>query len=132
MRIFGRESAAWVALITIIVQAVGAFWVNFTPTVQAWVIAAVAAGLNLAVAFVVRDGQIAAITGFVQAAISLAVGLGANLSAQQQFYVMAAVTALAQFYARQQVTPPVPASDQSLLTRIRARRVAPPSTPAAA
>jgi len=137
--LFGREPAAWTALATIIVQAVGAFWVSFSTDTQAWVVAAVAAGLNLAVAIVVRNGVIAAIGGLTQAVVSLAVGLGAHLTADQQFAVMALVTGLVQFAARQSVTAPTPPPDQSVLERMRLRRrpaptppAAPPAPPAAA
>jgi drug/metabolite transporter (DMT)-like permease len=130
--ILGREPAAWVALVTIIIGAVGAFWAGFTIDTQAWVIAAVAAALNLAVAFVTRDGIIAAVSGFIQAAVSLAVGLGAHLDPTQQFYVLTVVVSLAQFFARQQITPPVPPPAQSALQRWRQRRTPEPPAPAPA
>lgn len=109
MKILGREPAAWVALATILVQAIGAFAAGFSVDMQAWVVAAIAAGLNLIVAFVTHDGVIAAISGFTQAAISLSVGLGAHLDTHQQFYVVAVVVAVAQWFTRQNVVAPVPA-----------------------
>jgi len=107
MKIFGREPAAWVALATIIVQAIGAFWAGFTPTTQGWVIAVVSTATGLIVAIVTHDGVIAAISGFAQAALSLAVGLGVHMDTHQQFYVMAVVTAVAQWFTRQNVVAPV-------------------------
>lgn len=107
MKILGREPAAWAALASIIVSGVGAFWAGFGVDEQAWVMAVVTAGLGLVTAVIVRDGVIAAISGLVQAAVSLAVGLGADLSTAQQFAVMTFVTGLAQFATRQSVTAPV-------------------------
>lgn len=110
MKILGREPAAWVALATIIVQAIGAFWAGFTPKTQGWVVAVIAGGLGLVVAIVTHDGVIAAISGFSQAAVSLAVGLGAHMDTHQQFYIVAAIVAVAQWVTRQNVVAPVPAA----------------------
>lgn len=110
MKILGREPAAWVALASIIVQAIGAFWAGFTPSTQGWVVAVVSGGLGLVVAVVTHDGVIAAISGFVQAAVSLAVGLGVHMDTQKQFYILAVIVAVAQWVTRQNVTAPVPAA----------------------
>lgn len=108
MKILGREPAAWVAFLTIVVQGIGAFWADFGVDTQAIVIAALTAGLNLIVAFAVHDGVIAAVSGFIQSAIVLSVGLGADLSATQQTLLVVAVVGAFQFFTRQQVTAPVP------------------------
>lgn len=114
VKILGREPAAWAALVSIVLQAIGAFVVNFDPTVQAWVNAVVIAVLGLIVAGMVHDGVIAAITGFVQATIMLAVGLGLDWSADKQALVLVFVTAVAQFAVRQTVTAPVSSEDLRL------------------
>lgn len=127
MKILGREPAAWVALATILVQAIGAFWAKFSVDLQSWVIAAITAGLGLVVAIVTHDGVIAAISGFAQAAVSLAVGLGSHLNTHEQFYIVAAVVAIAQWITRQNVVAPVPAD----AFRRMPIAPAPPQAPAA-
>lgn len=111
MKIFGREPAAWAALASILVQTIGAFVVGFDSEAQAWVNAVVLAGLGLIVAFMVHDGVISAITGFAQAALTLAVGLGLDWSAGKQALVVSLITAVAQFGVRQSVTAPVSAGE---------------------
>jgi hypothetical protein len=108
MKILGREPAAWAGLASIIVSGIGAFWAGFDTDTQAWTMAVVTAVLGLIVAVMVHDGVIAAIAGFVQAVVSLAVGLGADLSTARQFAIMTIVTGLAQFATRQSVGAPVP------------------------
>jgi len=108
MRILGREPAAWAALASIVLQAIGAFVADFDAETQAWVNGVFIAVLGLIVAFMVHDGVIAAITGLVQAVITLSVGLGLDWSAEKQALVLTFVTAFAQFAVRQTVTAPVP------------------------
>lgn len=108
MKIFGREPAAWAGLASIILSAIGAFWADFDTDTQAWTMAVVTAALGLIVAVMVHDGVIAAISGFLQSVVSLAVGLGADLSTAQQFAITVLVTGLAQFATRQAVGAPVP------------------------
>ena len=108
MKIFGREPAAWAALVSIVLQVIGAFVADFDATKQAWVNAVVIAVLGLIVAFMVHDGVIAALTGFAQAVLTLAVGLGLDWSAEKQALILSLITAVAQFAVRQVVTAPVP------------------------
>ncbi|MFJ7963118.1 hypothetical protein [Streptomyces sp. NPDC096324] len=108
MKIIGREPAAWAALASILLQVIGAFVADFDATKQAWVNAVVIAALGLIVAVMVHDGVIAAITGFAQAVIVLAAGLGLDWSAEKQALVLSLITAVAQFAVRQVVTAPVP------------------------
>jgi len=111
--ILGREPAAWAALVSIVLQAIGAFVADFDATKQAWVNAVALAVLGLIVAFMVHDGVIAAIAGFVQAAMALAVGLGLDWSAARQASVLIFVTAAVQFAVRQTVVAPVTAAQVS-------------------
>jgi hypothetical protein len=90
MKIFGREPAAWLALIAVAVKLSTAFGLDLTDGQQA-VINAVAAAL-----------------GFVQAALALAVGFGLHWSPEQQAVVMSFVSALVAMWTRTQVTAPVP------------------------
>lgn len=107
MKILGREPAAWAALASILLQVIGAFVADFDATKQAWVNAVVIAALGLIVAVMVHDGVIAAITGFAQATLTLAVGLGLDWSAEKQALILSLITAVAQFAVRQVVTAPV-------------------------
>lgn len=113
VKILGREPAAWAALASIVLQAIGAFVADFDATKQAWVNAVVLAVLGLVVAFMVHDGVIAAVSGLVQATITLGVGLGLDWSAARQALVLSLVTAVAQFVVRQNVTAPVTAAQVS-------------------
>ena len=108
MKIFGREPAAWAALVSIILQVIGAFVADFDSETQAWVNAVVLAVLGLIVAVTVHDGVIAALTGLAQAILTLAVGLGLDWSAEKQALILSLITAVAQFAVRQVVTAPVP------------------------
>lgn len=113
VKILGREPAAWAALASIVLQAIGAFVADFDATKQAWVNAVVLAALGLIVAFMVHDGVIAAIAGFAQAVLTLAVGLGLDWSAEKQALVLAFVTGVVQFAVRQAVIAPVTADQVS-------------------
>ena len=108
MKILGREPAAWAALVSIVLQVIGAFVAGFDAETQAWVNAVVLAVLGLIVALMVHDGVIAAISGLAQATVTLAVGLGLDWSAEKQALILSLVTAVAQFAVRQAVTAPVP------------------------
>jgi hypothetical protein len=108
-KILGREPALWLALIAAALKLVGAFWLNLTPDMQAWLNAAAAAGMGLVVAVMVRDGIVAAVIGLAQAMLALAVGLGLDWSAEQQAVFMGFVTLAAGAFERTQVVAPVPA-----------------------
>jgi low affinity Fe/Cu permease len=109
VKILGREPAAWLAFVAIVVKLVSAFIVTVGDDTQAYINAAAAAGMGLLIAVIVHDGVIAAVLGLVQASISLAVGLGLDWSADRQALVMTAVTILFTGYDRSVVTAPVPA-----------------------
>lgn len=111
-RIFGREPAALLALVAVIVQFVSAFLVEVGQDTQTAINVTAAAGVGLIVAFMVGkdgDGLLAALVGFAQAGLALGMNLGLDWSADRQAAAMAAVTVVAQFFLRTQVTAPVPA-----------------------
>lgn len=108
--VLGREPAVWVALLTAALGAATAFGWNVSPTTQAVVIAVASAVLGLVVAITVHDGIVAAVMGLSQALVSLVVGMGYDLSADNQYKIMLFVAAAATWYTRSQVTAPVPAS----------------------
>lgn len=108
--LLGREPALWVALVTAALGALTAFGVDVSPTVQAVIVAAVSAGLGLIVAITVHDGVAAAVLGFAQALVSLIVGMGYDLSPDNQMKIMALVIAAVAWVTRKVSTAPVPAS----------------------
>lgn len=108
MKIFGREPAAWLALVAVIVKLSTAFGLDLTDKQQAVINAAAAALVGLIVAFTVHDGIGAAAVGFLQAAIALAVGFGLHWSPEQQAVVLSFASALVAMWTRTQVTAPVP------------------------
>jgi hypothetical protein len=108
-KIFGREPAAWLALVAVLVKLVAAFGLDVSTDQQAWINAVAAAVVGLVVAFMVHDGAAAAIIGLAQAALAAAVGFGLDWSADQQAVVMTGVTIVIALWTRTQVTAPVPA-----------------------
>ncbi|MFF6844668.1 hypothetical protein ACFY8X_38760 [Streptomyces tanashiensis] len=105
----GREPAAWLSLVAILVKLVSAFGVQVSPEMQATVNAVAAAGMGILIALAVHDGLGAAIIGLAQAALALGIGLGLNWSADKQAVVMTAVTIAVGMWDRTQVTAKVPA-----------------------
>lgn len=108
--LLGREPALWTALVTAALGALTAFGVDVSPTVQGVIVAAVSAGLGLIVAITVHDGVAAAVLGFAQALVSLVVGLGYDLSPDNQMKIMALVIAAVAWVTRKVSTAPVPGS----------------------
>lgn len=105
--LFGREPAAWLALFAVAVKLFSAFVIDVDMTTQAWVNAVAAAAMGVVIAWITKDGVIAAILGFVQAAISLAVGLGLDWDVATQAVVLSFVSLALGAYDRTQVTAPV-------------------------
>jgi len=107
-KLFGREPALWLGLISSLVMFAGAFGLNLTADQQALINAASAALFGLLTAwFIAKDGLTAAILGFVQAVLALAVGFGLNLSSDKQTIIMVVVSALTSMFVRTQATAPV-------------------------
>lgn len=105
-----RDPALWLTAFATVVRLVAAFWIDLSDNQQAVLNAAATAAAGIIVAFVVRrDGQVPAILGGVQAALALAVGFGAHLSAENQAIIMSAVGALVAAFVRTQVDAPVTA-----------------------
>jgi hypothetical protein len=118
-RIFGREPAVWLTLIATAVRLLGAFVIELTDGQQAVLNAVAAAGAALIVAVMVHDGQVAAILGFAQALIALAVGFGLHIDADRQAVIMSFVGAAVAMFVRTQVSPkaPVPAQTATIGSR---------------
>lgn len=104
----GREPALIATVAGVGIKLLGAFWLHLSVDQQSVLNAVVVAGLGLAVAFATRDGFSAAILGFVQALIALAIGFGLNLTADNQALIMSFVATAIGMFTRTQVTAPVP------------------------
>lgn len=113
MRVFGRELAVWLGLVSAAIQVLTSFGIDVSPKWQAIITALVTAGFGLVVAFMVGDGIIAAALGFVQASISLFVGLGLDWSAEKQTMFLGGLALILGYITRQNVVAPVPASQVS-------------------
>lgn len=108
-KIFGREPALWLALVAVLVKVLSAFWGHVNVDQQAVINAAAAAAVGLIVAAMVGDGIVAAVLGFVQAVIALAVGFGLHLSSDRQALLMSLATVIVAMFTRTQVVAPVAA-----------------------
>lgn len=111
-RVFGRDPALLLALGASAVKLTGAFLINLSVNEQATLNALVAALVGFAVARVVRDGQVAAILGILQALIAVAIGFGLRLSPESQALIMTFAGTVAAMFTRTQVTAPVPPAPQ--------------------
>lgn len=114
MKVFGREPAAILALFAIVVKLLAAFGLDVSGDVQAYINAVAAAVMGVAIAYVAKDGLGAAVIGFAQAALALALGLGLDWSADQQAVVLTAATLVVGMWDRTQVTAPVSAVPKSV------------------
>lgn len=109
VKLFGREPAAVLAFVAVVVKLVAAFGVHLTSDQQAVVNAAAAALVGLAVAVMAHDALAAPIYGLAQAALALAVGFGLHWSSDQQAVVLSAVQVALAMFLRTQVTAQVSA-----------------------
>jgi hypothetical protein len=107
-KIFGREPALWLALVSILVKMGAAFGLDVTVDQQSAINAAAAAVVGLIVARIVHDGTVAAVLGTAQAVMALAVGFGLHLAADRQAIIMSLVSVTLSLVVRSQVTAPVP------------------------
>ena len=110
MKILGREPAALLGLVAVIVKLVAAFGIEVSGEQQAVINAVAAAAVGLALAVMASDGVGAALVGFIQAAVALAVGFGLDWSAEQQAVVLSVAAAVVAMWDRTQIVAPVPAS----------------------
>ncbi|CAM5711632.1 hypothetical protein [Streptomyces badius] len=108
MRIFGREPVYILGFLAAALQALTAFGLDVTETQQALVNAFAAAVVGVITAVVLKTGALAAaLLGFAQSGMALAVGFGLDWSTDMQGKVMAAVAALLALWLREKVTAPV-------------------------
>lgn len=109
VKIFGREPAAWLALVAVVVKLLTAFGLGLSSDQQAVVNAVAAAAAGLVVAFLAHDALAAPLYGFAQAALALAAGFGLHWSADQQAIVLSTVQVVIAMFVRTQINAPVPA-----------------------
>lgn len=104
--VFGREPAAWTALISAVLVLLTTFGFNISTDVQGVIMAAVNAVLGLIVVITVKESVYPALVAVVQTALPLMVAFGLNLSEQQQGAILAVSTITLGFvFTRPQVTP---------------------------
>ncbi len=103
-----RDPALYLFLVATTVRLFSAFILDVSTDTQALVNALATAIAGIVIAVVVRrDGQVPAILGGVQALLALAVGLGLDVSAENQALIMSFVGGLAAAFIRTQVTASV-------------------------
>jgi nicotinamide riboside transporter PnuC len=109
MRIFGREPAVLLGLLSAALQMVVAFGLALTPEMTASINAVAAAVIGVITAFTLaRDQLYPAIMGLAQAALTLGLAFGYDMSADTTTTIMAFVAALLPALAiRPQVTAPL-------------------------
>ncbi|MEV0826024.1 hypothetical protein [Nonomuraea rubra] len=110
MKIFGREPALVLGLLSAGLQLVTALFLPLTTEQVAAINSIAAAGLGVWTAFATRnlDGGKsikAAALGFTQAGITLGLVFGVSLTDQQTASIMAFVALLGAVFVRQQSTP---------------------------
>ena len=110
-RVFNREPAMVLALLGAIWQVVSSFGLDFGAQTQSIVTAIVAGVLGLITAIKVHDGIIAAVNGFVVAAVSAVSYYAMHWDAAGQSKLVGAVMIVFTFFfVRQNVTAPADAT----------------------
>lgn len=110
-RLFGREPAVILGLLTALTQLLSALFMDWTPEQQgvANVVAVSVAGFLTALA-VSSEAALAALAGLVKAVIAAALAFNLGLDPSLQSAIMVFVTALGAFVVRALVVAPEPAA----------------------
>jgi len=109
MKVFGREPAVVLALISAVLQVLAVFGWNLTPEHQGAVTAVIAATFGVFTAFfVAQDKILPALLGLAQAGFSLLMAFGLDVGTNTQLAVTTLVTAAVACFVRTQVVAPVP------------------------
>ncbi|TXJ75429.1 hypothetical protein E2C11_23235 [Streptomyces lavendulae] len=108
-RIFGREPAAVLALISILVKLGSAYVFHASAEQQATVNTVAACLVALLIAISAHDSVGAAVFNLAQALVAAAVGFGLKLDADHQALWLSLVTVVIGLWSRTQVTAPTPA-----------------------
>ncbi|MFF7191917.1 hypothetical protein ACFZAR_43860 [Streptomyces sp. NPDC008222] len=110
VRIFGREPAAILALISVLVKLASAYLFHATVEQQATVNTVAACAVALFIAISAHDSIGAAVFNLAQAGLAAAVGFGLKLDADHQAMWLSLVTVAIGLWSRTQVIAPVPAA----------------------
>ena len=110
MKIFGREPALWLGLISAAIQFAVAFGLNWDDAAVTAVNAAAAAAMGLATAWMTRatDGGSsiqAAILGFAQALLTAGLTFGLDITPEKTTAIMGLVAVLTAAFVRGNVEP---------------------------
>ena len=110
-RLFGREPAVILGLLTALAQLLSSLFMDWTPEQQgvANVVAVSVAGFLTALA-VSSEAALAALAGLVKAVIACALAFGLALDPNLQSSIMVFVSALGAFVVRALVEAPEPAA----------------------
>jgi membrane associated rhomboid family serine protease len=118
-RLWGREPALWLALISGLVMVLSAFFFELSQEIQGGINAASSALFGLLTAwFVARDGLHAAILGFFKALIYLAVAFGyEELTQDKQAILIVFLEGAVAMFVRNNATAPVDEAGKKVLER---------------
>lgn len=112
-----RDPALYLFLVATAVRLFSAFILDVSTDTQALINALATAIASAIVAIVVvRDRQVPVILGVVQAMLALAVGLGLEVSAENQALIMSFIGGVAAAFVRTQSTAPVSADGVKVVT----------------
>ena len=106
-RIFGREPAAVLAFVSVLVKLASAYVFHASETQQATVNTVAACAVALLIAISSHDSIGAAVFNLAQAVIAAAVGFGLKLDADHQALWLSLVSVAIGLWSRTQVTAPV-------------------------
>jgi hypothetical protein len=110
VKTFGREPAAILALVSVLVKLSSAYVFHATVNQQATVNTVAACGVALFIAISAHDSIGAAVFNLAQALVAAAVGFGLKLDADHQAMWLSLVTVAIGLWSRTQVVAKVPAS----------------------
>lgn len=117
-KLFGREPALWLSLISSLVMLSTAFGLHLSPESQGAINASSLALFGLLTAwFVARDGLQAAILGFAKAGMALAISFGLQWPVDRQSAAMAAVSTIIAMFVRSSATAPVDEAGKQVAER---------------
>ncbi len=108
MHVIRRDPALFTSFAATGIRLITAFALTLTVDQQSAVNATVAAAAGLLVAYAVKDGQVAAILGVVQALLALALGFGLEINPEEQALIMSFVGTGIAMFVRTQVTASAP------------------------
>jgi len=122
MKVFGREPAAWIALLAVVLQLLSSYLIHWSADTQGVVNAVIVALFGLWTAAHLpdwRDKILPALLGLVQAVFASMLAFGADVPATVQSQWMAFITTAVALFVRTQVTAPVQSPQPSPVQEVR-------------